>query len=258
MLPRPDCLPIAAAALLAACASAPALTGGPPANLAQAGQLVVVTTAGWDSVPGELRRFVREGGGWREAGGVVPIVVGRTGLAWGVGFDALATGPGIAGPRKHEGDGRSPAGVFAIPTAFGFAPRDSMGAIRLPYRPLTPATECVDDTASAHYNAVLERSAVSEVDWRSSEVMRKVSLYRLGMLIDYNAPPAVKGRGSCIFFHVWAGPGKPTVGCTAMAEPELAALVAWLDPGRAPVVVQLPAAVYARVRHAWALPPLSP
>jgi D-alanyl-D-alanine dipeptidase len=255
---RPQRLPIAAAALLAACASAPRPSAAPPASLAEAGQLVVVTTAGWDSITGELRRYVREGGEWRREGGVVPIVVGRTGLAWGVGLDALAAAPGTAGPRKHEGDGRSPAGVFAIPAAFGFTPRDSMSAIRLPYVPLTPATECVDDTASSHYNAVLERTDVSEVDWRSSEVMRKVSQYRLGMLVDYNAAPAVKGRGSCIFFHIWAGPRQPTVGCTALEERELAALVAWLDPDHRPAFVQLPAAVYANLRHAWALPPLSP
>lgn len=249
---RPHRLPLAAAALLAACATAPGPSAAPPAKLVGAGQLVVVTTAGWDSITGQLRRFTREAGGWRQVGGVVPIVVGRTGLAWGVGFDALA------GPRKHEGDGRSPAGVFAIPTAFGFAPRDSMRAIRLPYLPLTPATECVDDTASSHYNVVLERTAVSAVDWSSSEVMRKVPQYRLGMLVDYNAAPAVKGRGSCIFFHIWAGPRRGTVGCTAMEEQELAALVAWLDPDRQPAFVQLPAAVYAQVRDAWVLPPLSP
>lgn len=243
----------AATALLAAChgAFAPSPVSVPP-PLAGAGQLVVVTTTGWDSTTGELRRFVRDSlqGPWRREGGVVPIVVGRTGLAWGVGFD------GFRGPRKREGDGRSPAGIFPLDTAFGFAPADSMRWISLPYVSLQATTECVDDTSSAHYNAVVDRRAVDSVDWQSAERMRQVPQYELGVVIRYNAAPAVKARGSCIFFHIWTGPRSTTVGCTALDETELARLVAWLDPRAHPVVVQVPAKVYPRVRGHWRLPKL--
>jgi len=46
---------------------------------------VVVTTTGWDSTTGELRRFVRDGvdSPWRRYGGVVPIVVRLRG-DWGL------------------------------------------------------------------------------------------------------------------------------------------------------------------------------
>ena len=246
----------------AACRTAPA--AGPtaaPEPLRVATQLVVVTTTGWDSITGALHRFVRDDAraSWRREGAAVPIVVGRTGLAWGVGFDRYATRAApVAGPLKQEGDGRSPAGVYPIPTAFGFAPADSLPWVRLPYRVLTPATECVDDTASVHYNTVVERSAVASVDWRSSERMREVAPYRLGLIVGYNDVPAVKARGSCIFFHIWSGPRAPTVGCTALEATELERLVAWLDPRARPVVVQLPAAVYAELRDAWRLPALTP
>lgn len=224
-------------------------------RLSVATQLVVVTTAGWDSTIGELRRFSRAHpySSWRQESAAVPIVVGRTGLAWGAGFDDAA----IAGePHKREGDGRSPAGLFPLDTAFGFAPADSMRGIRLPYVTLTDNTECVDDSASVHYNTVVDRSTVSAVDWQSAEHMRKVAQYRLGAIIGYNAAPPVKGRGSCIFFHIWAGPRSTTVGCTALDEGELERLIAWLDPKAQPLVVQVPASVYPRLRNSFGLPPI--
>src|SRR5829696_3757437 len=107
------------ACALLACAQHAA--GKTPAPLARSRQLVVVTTRGWDDVPGTLRRFERQGirGAWAKVGADVPVAVGRNGLGWGVGlFDAGAA----AGPQKKEGDGKAPAGVFALGPAFGFAP----------------------------------------------------------------------------------------------------------------------------------------
>jgi D-alanyl-D-alanine dipeptidase len=228
-----------------------------PDRLGAATQLVVVTTTGWDSTTGELRRFVRATAGspWQPDGNAVAIVVGYTGIAWGVGFDRFAaSGAATSGPLKMEGDGRSPAGIFPVDTAFGFAPLDSMRWVRLPYVPLTVDHECVDDTTSVHYNTVVDRRTVPRIDWQSAEHMRRVAQYRLGAIIGYNAAPTAKARGSCIFFHIWAGPRSPTVGCTALDAAELARLVAWLDPRARPVVVQLPSAVYERMRDAWRLP----
>jgi zinc D-Ala-D-Ala dipeptidase len=248
------------AAFLCACvfAAAPSpLSAQRP--LARAQQLVVVTTPGWDATTGELRRFVRDGiaSPWRRVGSAVPIVVGRTGLAWGAGFDRLAAaGLPTAGPRKKEGDGRSPAGVYSFGQAFGFAPAASMRWLRLPYLRLTPSTECVDDQRSVHYNAVVDRNAVARVDWRSSERMRQIDVYRLGVIVDYNGAPAIKGRGSCIFFHIWSGPRSTTAGCTALDATELRQLMTWLDPRARPAVVQVPAAIYARMRREWGLPAL--
>jgi D-alanyl-D-alanine dipeptidase len=256
----------AATAFLLACRlspspSAPPAPPAPPALFAEttpqplsaATQLVVVTTSG------ELRLFVRgnKDSSWRRSGATVPIVVGRTGLAWGIGFDQLAAaGKPTAGPRKVEGDGRSPAGVFPLDTAFGFPPPDSMRSVRLPYVQLTSSSECVDDTASAHYNTVVNRNAVPRVDWKSAELMRRIAQYRLGVIVGYNASPPIKARGSCIFFHIWAGPRSTTVGCTALDAKELERLMAWLDPRSRPVVVQVPATVYPLVRVEWRLPAL--
>ena len=214
-------------------------------------QLVVVTTPAWDSVSGTLRRYARASASapWRAIGGPVPIVVGQTGLAWG--DDAVGR---RRDPRKREGDGKSPAGRFPLHTAFGFAPPSSVEWVRLPYVPLGAGTECVDDTASVHYNTVVDRGGVPRVDWASAERMRAIDLYRLGVVVGYNARPVRRGRGSCIFLHIWRSPGSPTSGCTAMPADDLETIVRWLDPARRPMFVQLPAAEYARLRRAWSLP----
>jgi D-alanyl-D-alanine dipeptidase len=241
------------ACLLLACAQA--AYGKAPAPLPRSRQLIVVTTRGWDEVPGLLRRFERKGskGVWTRVGVDVPVAVGRNGLGWGAGL--VETGA-EAGPQKREGDGKAPAGLFALGAAFGFEPARAAW-LRLPYTPLTPSTECVDDTASSRYNLIVERDGVKAVDWRSSERMRSVEGYRWGLVVRHNAAPPVAGRGSCIFLHVWAGPGKGTAGCTAMEEASLTELLRWLDPKKGPLLVQLPEAEYARLRAAWRLPALA-
>lgn len=198
-----------------------------------------------------MRRYVRSGASaaWRRVGAPVPVVVGASGLAWGA--DSL----GAAGdPHKREGDGRSPAGVFPLDSAFGFAPASAMSWVRLPYVPLLTGTECVDDTSSAHYNTVVDRDRVAAADWASSEHMRRIAQYQVGVMVGYNTQPIAKGRGSCIFLHIWNGPGSSTAGCTAFPRADVEALLAWLDPKRSPVLVQLPAAEYARLKSRWALP----
>ena len=102
--------------LLTACAHAPQ-TAATSMAWSDAGQLVLVTTADWDATTGTLRRFERDGDDWREVGEAAPISVGRTGTAWGIGLNAARSD----GPVKREGDGKAPAGVFAIGTAFGYA-----------------------------------------------------------------------------------------------------------------------------------------
>lgn len=224
----------------------------PPTPLTHAQQLIVVTTRGWNEVPGTLQRYARRDtrASWQSVGTAVPIVVGRNGLGWGRGVHAPIKGDG---PVKREGDGRSPAGIFTLASAFGYAPADSAQWLKLPYQRATSTYECVDDTSSRYYNQTLERATVAP-DWHSSEIMRRVdNAYRWGVIVAHNMPARAAG-GSCIFLHIWSGPTKGTAGCTAMAEPQLLAVMQWLDPARHPLLVQLTDAEYAHLRSQWALP----
>ena len=222
-------------------------------------EIVVVTTADWNSPQGVLHRYERSNANkkWKAVGEPIAVMVGKSGLAWGSGIVAVGAPISSASdPVKKEGDGRAPAGVFRLSKIFGYAPQAQAGW-KMPYLSLTSSVECVDDTASKFYNQVVDRSAVSP-DWNSSEhMLRSDDLYHWGILVDHNAAPAVAGGGSCIFMHIWRGPGQPTVGCTAMPQAELESLIAWLDPARMPLLVQLPEAQYKSLRKRWHLPPMS-
>ena len=230
----------------------PQMRVNPRAVVDASQQIVVVTTPSWTSTTGTMQRFERAtpAADWKLIQSSVPVVVGRTGIAWGVGFDGVST----EGPHKHEGDGKAPAGIFPLDTAFGFAPRDSERAVKLPYVELLPTTDCVDDTASAHYNTVVDKASVPRVDWSSAEHMREVAQYKIGVIVGYNAAPPEKGRGSCIFLHIWAGPDSHTAGCTALDEAKLRDVMEWLDPAKRPLLIQLTANEYAALRVRWKLP----
>lgn len=241
-------------ALLGAAAiavSAAGVQAEAPPLLAGARQLILVVTPGWNDVQGQLRRFERDAvtQPWRPVGQAGSIVVGRNGTAW----DPLAT-PVVPGPQKAEGDGRAPAGVFSLGSAFGFAPAAEAAWLKLPYLPVVEGIECVDDPASAVYNQIVDRRRVQSPDWTSSEKMREVGeAYRWGVVVNYNTP-AVAKRGSCIFLHIGSEGGAGTAGCTAMPATDLRTVMEWLNPGRAPVLVQLPSAAYEKLKSEWALP----
>ncbi len=238
-----------------------AATGASAAALATpvhgARQLVVVTAPSWEATSGRLQAFVHGARGWQPHGEAFEVALGRSGSAWGIGLHP-AQGDG---PQKQEGDGRSPAGVFAIGEAFGYAP--ALGGA-MPYRPLLASHYCMDVPDSPLYNRIVDAEAVgAEAVEGSTEPMR-LDLhndgdrrYREGFVIDHN-PRAVPGRGSCIFAHLWRTPGEATAGCTAMEPDRMATLLGWLDPAAHPRFVLLPEAEYERLRPAWGLPPLHP
>lgn len=220
-------------------------------------QLLLVVAHGWDDAAGQLQRFERGARqlAWQPVGQAVAASLGRSGLAWGRGLH-----PPSGGLEKREGDGRAPAGVFAITALFGDALPDSAfaRAARLPYIHARPDLKAIDDPASAHYNRIVDQSAVV-TDWASGEdMLRSDERYAVGAVVAHNTEPPVPGAGSCIFLHVWAGEGMPTAGCTAMARENMTAIAGWLDGACSPMLVQLPQAEYERLRGAWGLPPFAP
>ncbi|MFL6589037.1 MAG: L,D-transpeptidase [Chthoniobacterales bacterium] len=225
---------------------------GAPGPLRTSRQCVVVVAEKWSARTGMLGGFERAGpdAPWKMHGKPTPVVLGKKGLAWGVGL--LPADRAVR--QKREGDNKVPAGVFKLGPAFGYAPADAARWIRLKYSPLTEQTEAIDDPRSQYYNRLVERSQVARVDWHSSEQMRrKDHLYKWGIVVDHN-PAAVPGAGSCIFIHIWKDSASPTVGCTAMPETELVNLLKWLDPAAHPVLVQLPRDEYFRLRPTLSAP----
>lgn len=242
---------VATIMLLSACASTRSRRAELPWAAAQ--QLVLVVTPDWNATHGTLQRYSRRGDDWREEGAATTVVIGRSGAAWGIGLHPVQN----EGPSKREGDGRSPAGVFAIGTAFGYAPSEPLA---MPYRALDAGDYCIDDSGSAYYNRIVAQSDVgADAVAASTEPMRRDlhvngdDAYKIGFVVEHN-PRGAPGGGSCIFVHLWKTPDTPTSGCTALAEPALRDLLGWLQPRRQPVFVLLPESEYRRLRAAWQLP----
>jgi D-alanyl-D-alanine dipeptidase len=215
-------------------------------------QAVVVTTKDWAATQGNAHLFERKNAKskWKSVGVSFPVVVGRNGLA--------ADGENIsreAMVAKKEGDGKSPAGLFPLTSAFGIA--DSLGSSKFSYQKLTEFTECVDDSNSTFYNKIAHRMRVGNLDWKSSEKMAEITPeYDLGVFVAYNSYPVVEDKGSCIFLHIWKDANTPTSGCTAMERGNLEKITGWLDPAKNPYLVQLPDEHYSKSQKSWNLPKL--
>lgn len=196
-------------------------------------QVVLVLAPDDRSVKARIWLMESSTAGWISVEGPFDCTLGHQGLAWGTGEHTVAKPEGFR--TKHEGDKCSPAGVFRIPFAFGQFPMAEH--LKLPYTQLTPSIVGVDDPKSRYYNQVIDNTKV-ERDWDSNEaMMRHGKLYELGAFIANN-PKNVPGDGSCIFLHVWPGPGKGTAGCTAMSVSDLQRVLLKLDPEKQPCLVQ--------------------
>jgi L,D-peptidoglycan transpeptidase YkuD (ErfK/YbiS/YcfS/YnhG family) len=68
----------------------------------------------------------------------------------------------------------------------------------------------------------------------SEALWRITPQYRYVAVIEYNAHPVVRGRGSAIFLHVSAG--HPTAGCVSLPEAELLRVLRWLQPSAHPLI----------------------
>lgn len=211
----------------------PELADGIPSECQQ---VVLVLPEGVNAVLAQVWLLERAEAGafWQVAAGPLQAAVGKNGAGWGRGEPVLAN-PGHY-PDKKEGDGRSPAGIFRLPFAFGINPAAPLGA-RLPWQECTATLRGVDDVKSRYYNQIVDEAAVPDKDWDSAEIMRREDgLYGMGVMIGHN-PDRVAGGGSCIFLHIWKGPGQGTAGCTALEAENVRKIITWLDPGMAPRLV---------------------
>ncbi|GGE99680.1 L,D-transpeptidase family protein [Stappia taiwanensis] len=128
-----------------------------------------------------------------------------------------ALGRGGITRMKREGDGATPAGAFLLKTVYYRPDRLPRPRSRLPVVPLSPDMGWCDDPTHPRYNRMVTRPfpASHEVMWRED------GLYDIVVVLDCNLAPAVRGRGSAIFFHL-ARPGlTPTEGCVALHRADM-------------------------------------
>jgi L,D-peptidoglycan transpeptidase YkuD (ErfK/YbiS/YcfS/YnhG family) len=138
--------------------------------------------------------------------------------------------------RKREGDGATPAGVWPLACVLYRPDRVWRPRTLLPTRPLRHDDGWCDAPADRNYNRLVKHPypASAERLWRAD------SLYDVLVVLDYNASPRVRAKGSAIFMHVARSDWAPTEGCIALAREHLVRLLERLD-GRAVVRVGMTA-----------------
>ncbi len=234
------------------------MTPGRAALPAECSQAIIGIAGGWNDSQVTLSLVERNGKGqWQRVLGPIPGRLGRAGLVWGLGLHENPRGATI----KQEGDGRSPAGIFRIGGLWVTHKTPVKHHRRLPEVKVGPHDLWVSDPRLPHlYNRHLRLDHPARTPWELQEQMRQNDYpHSIKLLICHNKEDTpgrpVVGAGSSIFFHIWRREGAaPTAGCTSMAETNLRALIARINPRRHPVYILLPRAEYARLRAAWRLP----
>ena len=203
-------------------------------HLANNNQVLFVKTSSYNSITGNMFLYERKNSNknWKLVDSF-EITVGRSGLAKDItttiSFDNDA-------PVKHEGDGKSPSGIFQLGSVFSYY---DIKNLHMPFVQVDTNFYCVDDVASSYYNTLVHADTVKH-NFNSFEYMRrKDSLYQYGVWVLYNSDPGHAGNGSCIFLHIWKNENSPTSGCTAMAKENMLKLIHWLDKKKNPVLLQM-------------------
>lgn len=140
---------------------------------------------------------------------------------------------------KQEGDGATPAGSFLVREIFYRPDKLSktdisriiaLRAKGLSVHALTIDDGWSDDVRSAHYNqwiSIREYLKTPTVPSLSYEKLwRKDAVYNIIVVLGFNDEPVVKGKGSAIFMHLQREVPRSTVGCVALALPDLLDMLA--------------------------------
>lgn len=127
---------------------------------------------------------------------------------------------------KHEGDGKTPIGIYDFGLAFGI--EKNPGA-KIPYKELDEKDVWIDDINSKYYNQYVKND-IADKDWSSEESLYEYKeSYAYVLAINYNTQPIVKGAGSAIFLHVETN--EPTAGCVSIPKEYMKKLLQSLKPG---------------------------
>jgi len=199
-------------------------------------QLVIVRSRDWTANVGQFDCFEWKYSNWMHQLGPFYCRLGGNGLGWGIDSKIVAAD----GPRKREGDSRSPAGLYPIGNAFGVLPNIPT---KLKYKQTTDCDYWVDASNSPDYNTwqtLKTKQNNPNLKWDSFERMKIPGpCYELGFVIDYNAE-RIPMMGSAIFVHILDITGGPTSGCTALSSIDLLQCLSWLDRRKVPHIMQLP------------------
>jgi len=181
-------------------------------------QLITVEAATSRATYATARIWARTDICWAPAGGPYTARVGRNGMR----------------ENKHEGDGSTPAGTFAIgKKMYGNSPDPG---VSYPYVRLRCGDWWVEDSKSHAYNTFQRVGCRRTPPFKvtTPDLSTSPRAYAHFAVVEYNMHPVVRGRGSGIFLHVQIG--KATSGCISVRRPALIHVLRWLDPDALPQI----------------------
>ena len=138
----------------------------------------------------------------------------------------------IAAKNKREGDGCTPAGVWAMRRVLYRSDRGGKPVTDLPAFPIEPDDGWCDDVKNKLYN----RPVKLPFPARCEHLWREDNVYDLIIVLAFNDEPPRKGNGSAIFMHLARPDFGPTEGCVALSRAHMEKLLAKAQPGSALVV----------------------
>ena len=135
--------------------------------------------------------------------------------------------------NKCEGDGGTPVGRHRIA---GLLYRSDRLRRPAPWaRAIGPRSLWSDDPSDPAYN----HPVTAPYTGSHESLRRSDPLYDVILVINWNYPIAMPGRGSAIFIHQWRRRAYPTEGCIALPRQALLHLARRVMPGT-PVLIPPP------------------
>lgn len=127
--------------------------------------------------------------------------------------------------EPQEGARKTPVGTFALRECWYRADRVAVPAVNLPVKVIHQNDGWCDDVKSPDYNlhVNLPFAGSHEQLWRNDNI------YDIIVPIGFNDTDIIPGKGSAIFFHLAKPDYSPTLGCVAVALPDMLEILAKID-----------------------------
>jgi L,D-peptidoglycan transpeptidase YkuD (ErfK/YbiS/YcfS/YnhG family) len=172
----------------------------------------VISVVGVGGSSAKMDVWQRTAAGWQPIGVGIPAHIGANGMA----------------PETHDGEMKTPMGIFTLDFAFGTAPNPGGG---LQYVQVGPDHWWDGDMKSATYNTMqVCKKAQCPFDTAPSSGTENLEIpqYVHAVVMGVNKA-RVPGNGGAFFLH--ATDGGPTAGCVAIDDATLVDVIRWLQPG---------------------------
>ena len=203
-----------------------ALSSAPPshadtpwfqANVGNATQ--VLSVVGTGGATAKMDVWQRGAKGWQPVATAIPAHIGANGMV----------------PQSHDGEMKTPMGIFTLDFAFGTKPNPGGG---LQYVQVTPDYWWDGDMKSPTYNTMqVCKKADCPFDTNPASGTENLYIPQYAHAIVMGVNKArVPGNGGAFFVHT--SDGGPTAGCVSIDDDTLVKIMRWLQPGALIAVAQ--------------------